>query len=100
MAVKYSKWTKICQHFPFQGLLKCIQIGFFGQKINNLATLPRGGGGGRLENGESRKLQRQSKISANPGRTTICEVDTKQGCQMVCFETENPNLGKFWRVMQ
>jgi hypothetical protein len=20
-----------------------------------------------------------------------------QGCQMVCFQTKNPNLGKFWR---
>jgi hypothetical protein len=23
-----------------------------------------------------------------------------QGCQTVCFQTENPNLGKFWRVLQ
>jgi hypothetical protein len=22
-----------------------------------------------------------------------------QGCQMVCFHTENPNLGKFWRAL-
>jgi hypothetical protein len=22
-----------------------------------------------------------------------------QGCQMVCFQTQNPNLGKFWRVL-
>jgi hypothetical protein len=22
-----------------------------------------------------------------------------QGCQMVCFQTINPNLGKFWRVL-
>jgi hypothetical protein len=21
------------------------------------------------------------------------------GCQMVCFQTKNPNLGKFWRVL-
>jgi hypothetical protein len=21
-----------------------------------------------------------------------------QGCQMVCFQTKNPNLGKFWRA--
>jgi hypothetical protein len=20
-----------------------------------------------------------------------------QGCQMICFQTKNPNLGKFWR---
>jgi hypothetical protein len=23
-----------------------------------------------------------------------------QGYQMVCFQTKNPNLGKFWRVLQ
>jgi hypothetical protein len=23
-----------------------------------------------------------------------------QGCQMVCFQTKNQNLGKFWRVSQ
>jgi hypothetical protein len=22
-----------------------------------------------------------------------------QGCQMVCFQTKNPELGKFWRVL-
>jgi hypothetical protein len=22
------------------------------------------------------------------------------GCQTVCFQTKNPNLGKFWRVLQ
>jgi hypothetical protein len=24
----------------------------------------------------------------------------KQGCQMSYFQTKNPNLGKFWRVLQ
>jgi hypothetical protein len=23
-----------------------------------------------------------------------------QGCQMIYFQTKNPNLGKFWRVLQ
>jgi hypothetical protein len=23
-----------------------------------------------------------------------------QGCQMVCFQTKNANLGKFWKVLQ
>jgi hypothetical protein len=23
----------------------------------------------------------------------------EQGCQMVCFQTKNPNLGKFWWVL-
>jgi hypothetical protein len=22
------------------------------------------------------------------------------GCKMVCFQTKNPNLGKFWRALQ
>jgi hypothetical protein len=25
---------------------------------------------------------------------------SKQGCQMVYFQTQNPNLGKFWSVLQ
>jgi hypothetical protein len=25
--------------------------------------------------------------------------DVRQGCQMVCFQTKNPNLGKFWRAL-
>jgi hypothetical protein len=41
MAVKYSKWSiNILQHFPFQGPPNFTQIGIFGLKINNLATLP------------------------------------------------------------
>jgi hypothetical protein len=24
----------------------------------------------------------------------------KQGCQMVCFQNKNPNLGKFWRALE
>jgi hypothetical protein len=24
----------------------------------------------------------------------------KQGCQMVCFQTKNPNLGKFWKALE
>jgi hypothetical protein len=23
-----------------------------------------------------------------------------QGCQIVCFQTKNPNLGKFWRALE
>jgi hypothetical protein len=32
--------------------------------------------------------------------TVAQEKPLKQGCQMACFETKNPNLGKFWRVFQ
>jgi hypothetical protein len=24
----------------------------------------------------------------------------QQGCQMVCFQTKNPNLGKFWTALE
>jgi hypothetical protein len=27
-------------------------------------------------------------------------LGSKQGCQMVYFQTKNPHLGKFWRVLQ
>jgi hypothetical protein len=36
--------------------------------------------------------------------TYICKIkywfyeSTYQGCQMVCFQTKNPNLGKFWNA--
>jgi hypothetical protein len=26
--------------------------------------------------------------------------DGQQGCQMAYFQTKNPNLGKFWKVLQ
>jgi hypothetical protein len=32
------------------------------------------------------------------GNRQICE-DSHQGCQMVCFQTKNANLGKFWRAL-
>jgi hypothetical protein len=28
-----------------------------------------------------------------------CENAPNQGCQMVSFQTKNPNLGKFWRAL-
>jgi hypothetical protein len=31
---------------------------------------------------------------------TLVGSRVPQGCQMVCFQTKNPNLGKFWRVLQ
>jgi hypothetical protein len=27
-------------------------------------------------------------------------VSPDQGCQMVCFQTKNPNFGKFWRALE
>jgi hypothetical protein len=31
--------------------------------------------------------------------TECCSYFVEQGCQMVSFETKNPNLGKFWRAL-
>jgi hypothetical protein len=30
---------------------------------------------------------------------THAAYPTWQGCQMVCFQTKNPTLGKFWRAL-
>jgi hypothetical protein len=29
----------------------------------------------------------------------VAEAPSEQGCQMVYFQTKNPNLGKFWRAL-
>jgi hypothetical protein len=31
---------------------------------------------------------------------TNMNVGTEQGCQMVCFQTQKNNLGKFWRALE
>jgi hypothetical protein len=43
-----------------------------------------------------------SKTFLKKSRNTfwISNACWNQGCQMVCFQTKNPNLGKFWRVLQ
>jgi hypothetical protein len=33
-------------------------------------------------------------------KLTLALTDPKQGCQMVYFQTKNPNLGKFWRALE
>jgi hypothetical protein len=38
-----------------------------------------------------------SKMSV--GKVSISAADLGQGCQMVCFQTKNPNFGKFWRAL-
>jgi hypothetical protein len=30
---------------------------------------------------------------------SIYTTQQMQGCQMVCFQTQNPNLGKFWKAL-
>jgi hypothetical protein len=31
--------------------------------------------------------------------TSVTILGTRQGCQMVYFQTKNPNLGKLWRAL-
>jgi hypothetical protein len=60
-----------------------------------------------------RKVKTRKKISqaVKQQKRQFCEIGTLlddnaetsvtscgQGCQMVCFQTKNPNLSKFWRV--
>jgi hypothetical protein len=33
-------------------------------------------------------------------KTPVLRHTADQGCQMVYFQTKNPNLGKFWRVSE
>jgi hypothetical protein len=39
---------------------------------------------------------------ADEENTVFCKLSLQkdQGCQMVSFQTENPNLGKFWRALE
>jgi hypothetical protein len=39
-------------------------------------------------------------FSFPPLAQTFFSLGKKQCCQMVCFQTKNPNLGKYWRVSQ
>jgi hypothetical protein len=41
-------------------------------------------------------LHKQTRKDLATRDVSICP----QGCQMVYFQTKNPNLGKFWRVFQ
>jgi hypothetical protein len=38
-------------------------------------------------------------LSVNIVRNGFMKSAPVQGCQMVCFQTKNPNLGKFWRTL-
>jgi hypothetical protein len=33
------------------------------------------------------------------GDTFFSEIGSDQGCQMVSFQTKNPNFGKLWRTL-
>jgi hypothetical protein len=45
----------------------------------------------------------QTKVNNRPSHnlvTLAAGSAVEQGCQMVYFQTKNPNLGKFWRGME
>jgi hypothetical protein len=39
-------------------------------------------------------------IAATKFSETLENSSLNQGCQMVYFQTKNPNLGKFWRALE
>jgi hypothetical protein len=43
------------------------------------------------------KMVFQFLLSLIALKPSACEAE--QGCQMVYFQTKNPNLGKFWRAL-
>jgi hypothetical protein len=48
----------------------------------------------------SQKKTFHTKKGQSSEHIVCCCLVARQGCQMVCFQTENPYLGKFWSVMQ
>jgi hypothetical protein len=42
--------------------------------------------------------RRPVRVSATAERNSVLPVS--QCCQMAYFQTKNPNLGKFWKVLQ
>jgi hypothetical protein len=97
------------------------QGGIFGLKLHHLATLVCScpcplqlkvfwAELSRCQNHEKRKTPILQKILERflDDRATnqlkenlkITFKETYQGCQMVYFQTKNPNLGKFWRTLE
>jgi hypothetical protein len=47
-----------------------------------------------------RKILRYCSVNALAASVMACPKGSRQGCQIVCFQTKNPNLGKFWMFLQ
>jgi hypothetical protein len=43
---------------------------------------------------------RLSEVFPTATRDLHLQLGSAQGCQMVCFQAKNPNLGKFWRALE
>jgi hypothetical protein len=71
---------------PFQNLNSFFQAQFFSI---------------RRQNGFARRwkffIENQSLLASAAKQTSSSQ---DQGCQMVCFWTKNPNLGKFWTALE
>jgi hypothetical protein len=46
------------------------------------------------------KVVRPQRMGPSPSVPSLERKTLLQGCQMVCFQTKNPNFGKFCRVLQ
>jgi hypothetical protein len=57
-------------------------------------------------NGKSTPIWAPSGMKQSPDWQKFAECGhpgasvLNQGCQMVCFQTKNPNLDKFWRALE
>jgi hypothetical protein len=47
-----------------------------------------------------RSFNLKLKLETLIGLPTACVCISGQGCQMVCFQTKNLNLGKFWWTLE
>jgi hypothetical protein len=45
-------------------------------------------------------LRAEKALYANGHRCQARIAGQLQGCQMVCFQTKNPNLGRIWRALE
>jgi hypothetical protein len=50
---------------------------------------------GNPELKSSNQFLRQEKLRFQAARDNL-----QQGCQMVCFQTKNPNMSRFWRAFE
>jgi hypothetical protein len=92
------------QHLPLQDPKKFTQIGIFGSVGFWLSS----GNPGACSQIKGKFLGASSIKyyvirNCDLGKADIidlCQTSNSQGCQMVYFQTKNPNLGKIWRVFE
>jgi hypothetical protein len=54
----------------------------------------------RLKNGGKTRPKKICHLLKDFSTATMSRCPHWQDCQMVCFQTKNPDLGKFWRALE